>query len=151
MWPSQRPDLKLRVAWAGVFLVIAKIVTVLVPYFYKWAIDALGGEPETVSFLPAILLTPLMLVIAYAVARILVIVFNQLRDALFAQVGQYAVRQLAYRTFVHMHQLSLRFHLRRRTGGLSNGRRSGTAPSGGPRPAGPARPIAACRRGRRGR
>ena len=119
MWPSKRPDLKLRVAWAAGFLVIAKIITVLVPFFYKWATDALtqtGGSPE---FLPVFLLTPVMLVVAYAVARIMVVGLNQLRDALFARIGQYAVRQLAHRTFVHMHKLSLRFHLQRRTGGLS--------------------------------
>ncbi len=119
MWPSERPDLKLRVAWAGVFLVVAKIITVMVPYFYKWATDALDNNPTTASFLPTVFLAPLMLVIAYSVARVLMVVFNQLRDALFARVGQYAVRQLAYRTFVHMHQMSLRFHLKRRTGGLS--------------------------------
>lgn len=119
MWPSDRPDLKLRVAWAAVFLVIAKIITVLVPYFYKWATDALNNNPTAAEFLPAMFLTPVMLVVAYAGARILMVGFNQLRDALFARVGQHAVRQLAYRTFVHMHQLSLRFHLQRRIGGLS--------------------------------
>ncbi|TIR63051.1 MAG: ABC transporter ATP-binding protein/permease, partial [Mesorhizobium sp.] len=65
------------------------------------------------------MLAPVMLVIAYNVLRLVQLGFNQLRDALFARVGQYAVRQLAFRTFVHMHQLSLRFHLERRTGGLS--------------------------------
>ena len=69
--------------------------------------------------LPDFLLAPVMLVIAYNVVRIVQLGFNQLRDALFARVGQYAVRQLAYRTFVHLHELSLRFHLERRTGGLS--------------------------------
>ncbi|TJX09794.1 MAG: metal ABC transporter permease, partial [Mesorhizobium sp.] len=64
-------------------------------------------------------LAPVMLVVAYNVLRLVQLGFNQLRDALFARVGQYAVRQLAFRTFVHMHQLSLRFHLERRTGGLS--------------------------------
>src|SRR5690606_14430681 len=60
-----------------------------------------------------------MLVLAYNGAKIIQAGLNQLRDALFASVGQYAVRQLAYRTFVHLHRLSLRFHLERRTGGLS--------------------------------
>lgn len=119
MWPSDRPDLKLRVAWAALFLVIAKIVTVLVPYIYKWTIDALDQNEVTAGFLPAMFLTPVMLVIAYAVARMMMVAFNQLRDALFARVGQYAVRQLAFRTFVHIHKLSLRFHLQRRIGGLS--------------------------------
>jgi ABC-type transport system involved in Fe-S cluster assembly fused permease/ATPase subunit len=119
MWPSDRPDLKLRVAWAAFFLLIAKIITVLVPFFYKWATDALNNENTAASFLPTMLLTPVMLVIAYGVARIMMVGFNQLRDALFARVGQYAVRQLAYITFQHIHKLSLRFHLQRRIGGLS--------------------------------
>ncbi len=120
MWPSQRPDLKIRVAWAALFLVVAKIITVLIPFFYKWATDALTGNPlDGGGLVPALLLAPVMLVVAYVVARLLMIGFQQLRDALFARVGQYAVRQLAYRTFVHMHELSLRFHLERRTGGLS--------------------------------
>jgi ABC-type transport system involved in Fe-S cluster assembly fused permease/ATPase subunit len=71
------------------------------------------------GWLPALIATPVMLVMAYNVVRIVQWGFNQLRDALFARVGQHAVRQLAYKTFVHMHELSLRFHLERRTGGLS--------------------------------
>ncbi len=122
MWPSDRPDLKIRVVWAFVFLVLAKLVLILVPYFFKFATDALNGKTGTDSILdafPAWALVPVMLVLAYNVARIVQWGFNQLRDALFARVGQHAVRQLAYKTFVHMHRLSLRFHLERRTGGLS--------------------------------
>ncbi len=91
----------------------------LVPYFFKWATDALNGKLETSELVPVLLIGPLMLVAAYNVARIVQAGLNQLRDALFASVGQYAVRKLAYRTFVHMHDLSLRFHVERRTGGLS--------------------------------
>lgn len=119
MWPADRRDLKARVAWATLFLVVAKLVLVTVPYFFKWATDALANNAVDVPDLPAVLLAPVMLVIAYNVVRIVQLGFNQLRDALFARVGQHAVRQLAYRTFVHMHDLSLRFHLERRTGGLS--------------------------------
>lgn len=119
MWPSDRADLKARVVWATVFLVIAKLVLILVPYFFKWATDALTGELKPADYVPAILVAPVMLVLAYNAVRILQLGFNQLRDALFASVGQHAVRQLGYRTFVHMHDLSLRFHLERRTGGLS--------------------------------
>ena len=119
MWPSDRPDLKVRVLWATLFLVVAKLVLVVVPYFFKYATDALNGKPDAPEFLPIWLLTPVMLVLAYNVARVTQWGFNQLRDALFARVGQHAVRQLAYRTFKHMHKLSLRFHLERRTGGLS--------------------------------
>ncbi len=119
MWPADRPDLKQRVLVAFLALMAAKVVTVLVPYTYTWVTDALTGAGGGPVFLPAFLLAPLMLVVAYAVGRILMVAFNQLRDALFARVGQHAVRQLAARTFVHVHNLSLRFHLQRRTGGLS--------------------------------
>ncbi len=119
MWPSGRPDLKMRVVWATVFLLASKLVLLLVPYFFKWATDALNGRLDAVDILPSFLLGAVMLVLAYNFARILQAGLNQLRDALFASVGQYAVRQLAYRTFVHLHRLSLRFHLERRTGGLS--------------------------------
>ncbi|PWK75617.1 ABC transporter ATP-binding protein/permease [Aminobacter sp. AP02] len=119
MWPEGRPDLRARVVWATVFLFVAKLTLVAGPYFFKWATDALAGDQRTPLALPALLAAPVMLVVAYNFVRIVQLGFNQLRDALFASVGQYAVRQLAHRTFVHMHQLSLRFHLERRTGGLS--------------------------------
>ncbi|WP_328590052.1 ABCB family ABC transporter ATP-binding protein/permease [Roseibium marinum] len=117
IWPSERPDLKQRVLLAIFALVIAKFVTVLSPYFFAWATDALTGEGT--PNLPAFLVAPVMLVLAYNAARVLAVAFNQLRDALFARVGQHAVRQLAFLTFRHLHELSLRFHLARRTGGLS--------------------------------
>ncbi|MDX3927296.1 MAG: ABC transporter ATP-binding protein/permease [Shinella sp.] len=119
MWPSDRADLKARVVWATVFLLVSKLVLLLVPYCFKWATDALNGGLDAPDLLPEFLLGAVMLVLAYNVARILQAGLNQLRDALFASVGQHAVRQLAYRTFVHLHRLSLRFHLERRTGGLS--------------------------------
>ncbi|MCL6706872.1 ABC transporter ATP-binding protein/permease [Pseudomonas sp. R2.Fl] len=119
MWPAERLDLKMRVVWATVFLLIAKIVLLLVPYYFKWATDALNGKMDATGILPAFMLGAVMLVIGYNVARIVQWGLNQLRDALFASVGQYAVRRLANLTFVHMHQLSLRFHLERKTGGLS--------------------------------
>ena len=119
MWPSDRPDLKMRVVWATFYLVLAKIILMMVPYFYKWATDSLDRDGTLPEWLPGVLAAPVMLVVAYNLMRILQLGFNQLRDALFARVGQHAVRQLAYRTFVHVHRLSLRFHLERRTGGLS--------------------------------
>lgn len=119
MWPSGRPDLKMRVVWATLFLVLSKFVLMLVPYFFKWSTDALNGKLDLAGLAPAFLLGALALIIAYNLTRVLQLGLNQLRDALFASVGQYAVRQLAYRTFVHMHELSLRFHLERKTGGLS--------------------------------
>ncbi len=119
MWPSERPDLKMRVVWATVFLIVSKAVLIMVPYLFKWTTDALNGKNSAPNYLPEILLGAVMLVLSYNFFRLVQAGLNQLRDALFASVGQYAVRQLAYRTFVHMHQLSLRFHLERRTGGLS--------------------------------
>ncbi len=119
MWPSERPDLRMRVVWATFYLVISKIVLILVPYFFKWVTNALNGQLSAPDYIPLILTGAVMLVLAYNAAKIIQAGLNQLRDALFASVGQYAVRQLAYKTFVHMHQLSLRFHLERRTGGLS--------------------------------
>ena len=119
MWPAERADLRARVTWATLLLVVAKLTLVAGPYFFKWATDALAHAAKTPPPLPSFLLAPVALVIAYNVLRLIQLGFNQLRDALFARVGQYAVRQLAYRTFVHMHELSLRFHLERRTGGLS--------------------------------
>jgi ATP-binding cassette subfamily B protein len=119
MWPSGRPDLKARVVWATLFLFIAKFVLLAVPYFFKWATDALNGKMDMAGVLPALLLGAVALVIAYNLTRLIQLGLNQLRDSLFASVGQHAVRQLAYKTFVHMHQLSLRFHLERKTGGLS--------------------------------
>jgi ABC-type transport system involved in Fe-S cluster assembly fused permease/ATPase subunit len=120
IWPHERPDLKKRVCMAIALMVLAKIITVLVPYTYKWATDALTGDLETGGLnLPAFVVVPVMLVIAYGVGRVLMIGFNELKNALFASVGQYAVRVLANETFRHVHQLSLRFHLARRTGGMS--------------------------------
>ena len=119
MWPSERTDLKMRVVWATFYLLLSKIILLAVPYFFKWSTDALNGKLDAPGLLPTFMLGALMLVIAYNVARLLQLGLNQLRDAMFASVGQYAVRQLAYKTFVHLHKLSLRFHLERRTGGLS--------------------------------
>ncbi len=122
IWPADRPDLKRRALYAFVALVLAKLATVLVPYLYKWTIDALAPAGTTVApiagGLAVLVAVPVMLVAAYAVGRLLLSGFNQIRDALFARVGQHAVRSIATKTFVHVHELSLRFHLQRRTGGL---------------------------------
>ncbi|MBB3453825.1 ATP-binding cassette subfamily B protein [Rhizobium sp. BK313] len=119
MWPAGRMDLKMRVVWATVYLLISKFFLLLVPYFFKWSVDALNGKLDMQGILPAFMVGAIALIIATNVTRLIQLGLNQLRDALFASVGQYAVRQLAYRTFLHMHELSLRFHLERKTGGLS--------------------------------
>ncbi|WP_293486195.1 ABC transporter ATP-binding protein/permease [Parvibaculum sp.] len=115
LWPEGRADLRARVVFALLALVAAKGVTVYVPFLYKYAVDALS--PETVA--AAAVVVPVMLIVGYGVGRILMIALAQLRDAIFAKVGQNAVRELAVETFRHLHALSLRFHLERRTGGLS--------------------------------
>ncbi len=119
MWPTGRMDLKMRVVWATVYLLISKFFLLLVPYFFKWSVDALNGKLDMQGILPAFMVGAIALIIATNVTRLIQLGLNQLRDSLFASVGQYAVRQLAYRTFVHIHELSLRFHLERKTGGLS--------------------------------
>ncbi len=121
-WPAGRGDLKIRVVAAMVCLVFAKLITVVFPFAYKAAVDALTGMPgEAAPELTATVLVvvPLAMIIAYGAGRALMVVFTQLRDGLFAKVAQHAVRALAVQTFEHLHRLSLRFHLERRTGGLS--------------------------------
>ncbi|WKL58732.1 ABC transporter ATP-binding protein/permease [Asticcacaulis sp. ZE23SCel15] len=119
LWPRDRADLQMQVVLAMVFMLLGKVLTVFIPYTYKWATNALSGEGEAPSMMGLLIASPIILVVAYGVARLLSNGFNQVRDALFAAVGQHAVRGLANRTFVHLHNLSLRFHLQRRTGGLS--------------------------------
>jgi ABC-type transport system involved in Fe-S cluster assembly fused permease/ATPase subunit len=119
IWPHDRPSLKRLVFIAVLLLVAAKLATATVPFFFKYVTDSLAGNTLDLPNLPLFLLTPLMLILGFVAARIVSIAFNQLRDALFARVSQHAVRQLALQAFQHMHQLSLRFHLQRRTGGLS--------------------------------
>ena len=126
IWPTGRADLKLRVLWATVFLILSKIVLLSVPYFFKWSTDALSGKLDATGSMAAFAVGVLTLVAAYNLARIIQAGFNQLRDTLFASVGQYAVRQLSLKTFLHLHRLSLRFHLERRTGGLTRAIERGT-------------------------
>lgn len=119
MWPADRRDLKVRVLWAILYLILAKLFLISVPYFFKYATDTLNTSFNLPVWLSSSWIIPIMLVLAYNVARIVQAALNQLRDSLFATVGQHAIRQLAYKTFVHIHGLSLRFHLEKRTGGLS--------------------------------
>jgi ATP-binding cassette, subfamily B, heavy metal transporter len=121
VWPKGRPDLKLRLVLAAVALVAAKVFTVAMPLAYKAAVDALTALPQTGPTVQALQVAavPLALIVAYGVARISMIGFAQLRDVLFTHVGQHATRILATQTFRHVHDLSLRFHLERKTGGLS--------------------------------
>lgn len=121
IWPAGRRDLRMEVTGAFVVLVLAKIITVAVPVAFKAATDWLASDlarPE-VAAAKGLALGVAMLIVAYGAGRILMMVLNQVRDVLFTRVGQHAIRELNNRTFRHLHKLSLRFHLERRTGGLS--------------------------------
>jgi ATP-binding cassette, subfamily B, heavy metal transporter len=123
IWPSDRRDLKLRVLAAAVLLFLAKLATIAVPFTFKWATDALVGKGSAPvapsSWLAWTLAAPIAMTLAYGGMRIVMAVLGQMRDGVFAKVAMHAVRRLAYMTFEHMHALSLRFHLERRTGGLT--------------------------------
>src|SRR5215467_13741876 len=123
IWPADRRDLKARVIFATVLLFVAKLATVAVPFTFKWATDALAGRgtapiaPD--NWLAWSLASPVLMTLAYGGTRILMGVLTQWRDGIFAKVAMHAVRRLAMLTFEHMHLLSLRFHLERKTGGLT--------------------------------
>ncbi len=114
LWPDDEPWVKRRVVLAMFMLVLAKVIAVYTPILYKGAVDGLAGEG-----VPPLALGAIGLTVAYGVARMMTVGFQQLRDALFAPVGQRALRALALETFQHIHQLSMRYHITRRTGGLS--------------------------------
>ncbi|WP_414471628.1 ABCB family ABC transporter ATP-binding protein/permease [Microvirga sp. M2] len=127
LWPQGRPDLQRRVFLAFGLLLVAKGVTMVTPFAFKWATDALvavtssSAKPAEVAATAGSWLwkSPVLLTLVYGVTRILMAVLTQVRDGLFAKVAMHAVRNLALQAFEHMHRLSLRFHLERKTGGLT--------------------------------
>src|SRR5215469_7399526 len=123
IWPSDRPDLKARVVFATVLLFLAKFATMAVPFTFKWATDALAGHGtapvDPNNWLLWVFAAPIVLTLAYGGTRVVTALLTQSRDAIFAKVAMNAVRRLAMLTFEHMHLLSLRFHLERKTGGLT--------------------------------
>lgn len=121
LWPRDSLELRVRVAAAIVLLVAAKGVNVAVPWFYKTAVDMLTGPGAAVAAVPVFIL------VAYGVARVAAQAFGELRDAVFAKVAQRAIRKAALETFRHLHRLSLRFHLDRRTGAISRAIERGSA------------------------
>ncbi|MDG2482582.1 MAG: ABC transporter ATP-binding protein/permease [Alphaproteobacteria bacterium] len=114
LWPAGEWNLRARVVIAMVFLVLSKVAIVMVPIFYKDAVDALVSAEEGL-----LLIVPVGVILAYGLARIASLGFSEARDAIFARVGQRAIRQIILEVFRHLHRLSLRFHLERQTGGLS--------------------------------
>jgi len=123
IWPADRRDLKARVVFATVLLFVAKLATIAVPFTFKWATDALAGRgtaplaPD--NWLAWALAAPVVMTLAYGGTRIVMGIITQWRDGIFAKVAMNAVRRLAILTFEHVHLLSLRFHLERKTGGLT--------------------------------
>jgi ABC-type transport system involved in Fe-S cluster assembly fused permease/ATPase subunit len=121
IWPSDRPDLQRRVLWSLVLLVAAKLATIAVPFTFKFATDGLAHERDATgnSWIAWVIAAPLLMTAGYGGTRVLMAAFTQIRDGMFAKVSMHAVRRLAILTFEHMHLLSLRFHLERKTGGLT--------------------------------
>ncbi|THD72704.1 ABC transporter ATP-binding protein/permease [Thalassobius vesicularis] len=113
LWPEGRTDIKWRVVVAMILLLLAKLITVATPMLYKDAVDALAKDASP------LMLGAVGLTVAYGMARLMSNGFQQLRDAVFALVGQRALRVLALETFSHIHRLSMRYHITRKTGGLS--------------------------------
>ena len=120
LWPRGALEIRLRVVAALAFLALAKIATVYIPVLYKEAVDILGADGE------ALVVVPVGVILGYGIVRVLATAFGELRDAIFAKVGQRAIRQVALATFRHLHGLALRFHLDRQTGGLSRAIERGT-------------------------
>lgn len=125
LWPKNKTSLRARVVGAMVFLFGAKLVTVYLAFFYKDAVDALTPTGSEGAF-PLALQLPLLAIVSYGLARFMSIGFAELRDVTFVKVSQYSLRTLALKTFKHMHKLSLKFHLDRRTGGLTRAIERGT-------------------------
>jgi ATP-binding cassette subfamily B protein len=112
LWPKREPGLRVRVVLASLCLVLAKVATVIIPILYARAVDVLSAKAGPLA-------VPAALIVAYALVRIASSGFGELRDALFAAVQQRAARVISRETFEHLHNLSMRFHLDRQTGGLS--------------------------------
>ncbi|WP_413872460.1 ABCB family ABC transporter ATP-binding protein/permease [Albidovulum sp.] len=117
LWPEGEAWVKRRVALSLLALIAAKVVSVTTPFLYKAAVDSLAGEARADTWL--MVLGAVALTVAYGVARVGSIGFNELRDVIFVRVGQRALRRLALETFTHIHRLSMRYHITRKTGGLS--------------------------------
>ena len=124
LWPRDSVELRARVVLAVALLIAGKLVNITVPLLYKRAVDALSAPGGAAA---AAIAVPVGVILAYGLARVMAQGFNQLRDGVFAKVAQRAVRRIALSAFRHIHSLSLRFHLERRTGGLARAIERGIA------------------------
>ena len=116
LWPKKRKDLRIRVSFAVVALVLAKIASVSTPLVLGGAVNSLTKLSSGINLL---MLVPVALIIAYGAARIISFTFVAVRDALFSKVSQHSIRQISLNMFKHLHNLSLQFHLNRQTGALA--------------------------------
>ena len=110
LWPKSMPDARWRLVVASLALVLSKISLLGVPLFFKYTVDSLATHPLHI---------PYGLIVLYALLRLASSLFSEVRDAIFAQVTQRALRQVGLKVFEHLHNLSLRFHLERQTGGVT--------------------------------
>ena len=115
LWPKNNKNFKIRLILAICFLIFAKLANVSVPIFLGKAVDSLDGLNKN----SLIIFVPIVFIAAYGIARFLHVGFGEIRDALFARIGQNAIRRAALKVFEHLHNLSLKFHLNRQTGALS--------------------------------
>jgi ABC-type transport system involved in Fe-S cluster assembly fused permease/ATPase subunit len=120
LWPKGEITLQTRVVIALFLLAAAKATNVVVPIFYKQAVDTLTGDNS------GLIVVPVALLLAYGLARVCAQAFGEFRDAVFSRVAQRAIRLAGLNTFRHLHKLSLRFHLGRKTGGISRAVERGT-------------------------
>lgn len=118
LWPRDNRGVKVRVVAALSLLVVAKVISVGMPFLYKAAVDTLSGE-GTADAAWTMGVGAVGLTVAYGMARVMNVGFQEMRDVVFARVAQRALRMLALETFQHIHRLSMRFHITRKTGGLS--------------------------------
>ena len=116
LWPKKRKDLRIRVSFAVVSLVLAKIASVSTPLVLGSAVNSLT---ELSSGINLFMLVPIALVVGYGVTRVIAFTFVEIRDALFSKVSQHSIRQISLTMFQHLHNLSLQFHLNRQTGALA--------------------------------
>ena len=116
LWPKKRKDLRIRVSFAVVALVLAKIASVSTPLVLGSAVNSLT---ELSSGINLFMLVPIALVVGYGVTRVIAFTFVEIRDALFSKVSQHSIRQISLTMFQHLHNLSLQFHLNRQTGALA--------------------------------
>ncbi|HMK89338.1 MAG TPA: ABC transporter ATP-binding protein/permease [Methylocystis sp.] len=117
IWPKDRPDLERRAFLCFLLLFVGKLVNAATPFAYKWAADAIARDGAAAA--EPLALGAVGFTVVYGAMRVLQALFQQTRDALFASIAMHAVKRLARDVFVHMHELSLRFHLSRKTGGLT--------------------------------